>query len=186
MQKTGSYFRCKFIFCVFIAILCTLQAADLQAESGSVAVVTNRFANVRSGPGTNYTRLGRVYEGNRFPVSAVLSEWVEISYKGKPAYIFSQLVNIEETGPSQSEVDRVELRVQDINNRLDRLMTKLEQATEIVDSRIPDQPEAEPVAVPMPEARRVVMPVERVSPAWVFIPGGPRLAAGDKLRGWGY
>jgi hypothetical protein len=183
MSKTGSYFRCKSILLMLIITLCVPFASSLRAAD-SEAVVTNRFANVRSGPGTQYTRLGRVYQGNRFQVTTIRPEWVEIIYKGRPAWIFRQLVSLTSSGPSESEVDRVEIRVEDLNNRLDRLVDKLERATELVEQRYPDSAMAAPEMQKKAKQMRME-PLPRVSPAWVFIPGGPRLAAGDRWRGWG-
>jgi hypothetical protein len=185
MSETGSYFRTNVLILILVVLFSPVSGDFLLAQSGSVAVVTNRYANIRSGPGTQYTRLGRVYAGNRFPVLSVQDDWVEISYSGRDAWIFATLVELEEAGPSQAEIDMVEIKVNDLNNRLEGLMQKLEQVTEAVDQRMPEQPEVEPVVKNKVTPMRKLPPAERVSPAWVFIPGGPRLAAGDRLRGYG-
>lgn len=185
MQVTGSYFRCKSILFILIVAILAVTGPGLAADTGNMAVVTNRFANVRSGPGTQYTRLGQAYQGSRYPVTTVRQEWVEISYNGRPAWIYRNLVRLEEQAhTSQSEVDMVELRVKDLNNRLERLTQKLEQAAMIIEQRYPDEPETDTMLKKKAPSRKMP-PAPRVSPAWVFIPGGPRLAAGDHLRGWG-
>jgi hypothetical protein len=46
--------------------------------AGQEAVVTNTIVNVRSGPGTSFEVVGRVKEGDRFPVVKVKRSWVQI------------------------------------------------------------------------------------------------------------
>ena len=45
---------------------------------GQEAVVVNPVLNVRSGPGTKHEIVGRVKEGDRFPVVKVKKSWVQI------------------------------------------------------------------------------------------------------------
>ncbi len=185
MSKSGSYFRMAFFFLALTFGSAAVWHTESYAQSGTVAVVTNQFANIRSGPGTGYTRLGRVYQNERLPVKDIRAEWVEISYRGKGAWIFGKLVSLEATGPSQSEIDRVELKVEDLNNRLDKLAGKIERASQIVARSYPAPPKPDTVLAVKTQVKRKKLSDVRVSPAWIFIPGGPRLAAGDRLRGYG-
>lgn len=185
MPVSGIYFRCKILIIAISTALCVFAAVDLRAQSGTEAIITNNFANIRSGPGTGFTRVGRAYEGDRLPVTDIRSEWIGVTFQGRPAWVFASLVRLEASGPSQQEIDRVDIRVEDLNNRLDRLMSKLETATAIVEQRYPEPPAPDTMMAAMARPKRIMQPAERVSPAWVFIPGGPRLAAGDRLRGWG-
>lgn len=53
--------------------------------------------NVRSGPGTDYERLGSAYNGYDFEfVEVVNDEWTKIIYDDKEAYVFSEYVEIVE------------------------------------------------------------------------------------------
>ncbi len=53
--------------------------------------------NVRSGPGTEYERLGSAYGGYDFEfVEETNEEWTKIIYDGKEAYIYSEYVEIVE------------------------------------------------------------------------------------------
>ncbi|MBW7995515.1 MAG: SH3 domain-containing protein [Candidatus Glassbacteria bacterium] len=185
MPEIGINFRYLKLVLALVISLCAVPLADLGAENGTVAVITNRFANIRSGPGTKFTRLGRVYRGDRFPVSDIRPEWIEISYSGRAAWVFGELVRLEQAGLEPEKIERVDIRIDDLNNRLDRLVRKVEQVAEMIDQRYPDPPAVDSTAILTVEPKRKLQPAEFVSPAWVFIPGGPRLSAGDRLRGWG-
>jgi hypothetical protein len=185
MPKSGSYFRLTLFLLVIVAVAITIESSVVFAQNGTVAVVSNRFANIRSGPGTGYTRLGRVYQDQRLPVTDIRAEWVAVTYQGRDAWIFGKLVSLETAGPSQTEIDRVELKVEDLNNRLDRLAEKIDRASEIVAGTYPAPPPPDTATLVEVRPKRKKLAEVRVSPAWIFIPGGPRLAAGDRLRGYG-
>ena len=186
MSESGSYFRLMPFLMAIVLTVFSVQNSVALAQNGTVAVVSNRFANIRSGPGTGYTRLGRVYQNERLPVTDIRAEWVAVTYKGRDAWIFGKLVSLETAGPGQTEIDRVELKVEDLNNRLDRLAEKIERASEIVAGTYPAPPPPPDTAVvARVRPKRKKLAEVRVSPAWIFIPGGPRLAAGDRLRGYG-
>ena len=51
--------------------------------------------NIRSGPGTEYERLGSAYKGYDFKIiSGEGSEWIKIEYDGKPAYVYAEYVEV--------------------------------------------------------------------------------------------
>lgn len=50
--------------------------------------------NVRSGPGTDYERLGSAYIGYDFEFIEQLDEWTKIVYDNKTAYVYSEYVEI--------------------------------------------------------------------------------------------
>lgn len=53
--------------------------------------------NVRSGPGTEYDRLGSAYGGYDFEFLEVVNdEWTKIIYDGKEAYVYSEYVEVIE------------------------------------------------------------------------------------------
>lgn len=50
--------------------------------------------NVRSGPGTDYERLGSAYIGYDFEFVEQLDEWTKIVYDGEMAYVYSEYVEV--------------------------------------------------------------------------------------------
>jgi len=48
--------------------------------------------NVRTGPGTNYTRLGYLDPGTRAELIGRYDDWWQILYDGAPGWVFGQLV----------------------------------------------------------------------------------------------
>ena len=51
--------------------------------------------NIRTGPGTEYDRLGSAYKGFDYKVLGDKdSEWIKIEYDGKTAYVFSEYVEV--------------------------------------------------------------------------------------------
>lgn len=73
--------------------------------------IINDNINVRSGPGTDYERLGSAYTGYDFEFVEQLDEgWTKIMYDGNVAYVFSEYVEIipmvkEEDGSYSEYVD---------------------------------------------------------------------------------
>ena len=51
--------------------------------------VEGSYVNVRSGPGTSYSVLGQVGEGDTLPVTGVSGAWLKVTYRDKDAYIHS-------------------------------------------------------------------------------------------------
>ena len=65
--------------------------AILSSRSGEMKASSN--ANVRSGPGTDYTVLGTVNEGSTVTVTGYAdSNWYEVSYNGQVGYIAGNLL----------------------------------------------------------------------------------------------
>lgn len=56
--------------------------------------MTSDNINVRSGPGTDYERLGSAYIGYDFEFVEQLDEWTKIVYDGKMAYVYSEYVEV--------------------------------------------------------------------------------------------
>jgi len=54
----------------------------------------NDNINVRSGPGTDFDRLGSAYIGYDFEYVEQLEEWTKIVYDGQMAYVYSEYVEI--------------------------------------------------------------------------------------------
>ena len=58
--------------------------------------VTSNIANVRSGPGTGFGRIGQVNQGQTFEVTGKnpAGDWYEFDLDGKTAWIYSQMVSV--------------------------------------------------------------------------------------------
>lgn len=170
-------------FLVLVSILLT-PICSLQGQTGNDAVVTNRYANIRTGPGTRYTRIGRVSRGERFPVIDIRPQWYKILYKGGEGWIYSKLVRLEQSMPSRAEIDRVSGEISRLNRRLGSVLEKVNQTAERLSEKM--KADSALAAVQMSSAvkkGKVSRGALQVSPAWIFVPGGPRLAAGDKFKG---
>ncbi len=74
------------------------------------AVVGAQGVNVRSGPGTNYSRLGYLDPGTLAELIGRYNDWWQIRYNGDPAWVFGELVtasnadNLPEVSPPPSPV----------------------------------------------------------------------------------
>ncbi|MDE6713206.1 MAG: SH3 domain-containing protein [Lachnospiraceae bacterium] len=77
------------------------SVSDNQEEEPSVAVTVlvavpnaNSSVNVRSGPGTEYNRLGSAYSNNEYEVLEILDNgWTKLLYSDQEAYINSEYVD---------------------------------------------------------------------------------------------
>ena len=71
------------------------QDKTVQLDVHNRARLIEDNVNIRSGPGTEYERLGSAYKGYDFKIiSGENSEWVKIEYDGKPAYVYAEYVEI--------------------------------------------------------------------------------------------
>jgi uncharacterized protein YgiM (DUF1202 family) len=52
-----------------------------------------KWCNVRSGPGTENSKIGKAYVNEVFDVYGVEEEWYKINYHGKVGYIWYELVS---------------------------------------------------------------------------------------------
>lgn len=80
------------------------SVSDNQEEDEAFAAVTVLVAvpnatssvNVRSGPGTEYNRLGSAYSNNEYEVLEILdSGWTKLLYSDQEAYINSEFVDFK-------------------------------------------------------------------------------------------
>ncbi|MBO8138122.1 MAG: SH3 domain-containing protein [Desulfotomaculum sp.] len=69
-----------------------------EAYAGQMASVTGKYVNLRSGPGTNHTIVGRVYHGDRLTVLGKQGDWYKVrSSSGQTAWIAGWLIKVENT-----------------------------------------------------------------------------------------
>ena len=61
--------------------------------------VVEPLVNVRSGPGTNYPRIGQVRQGQTFEITGKnpAGDWWQFNYNGQPAWIIGRLVSARAT-----------------------------------------------------------------------------------------
>ncbi len=73
------------------------QAGEKPSDAVTVLVAVpnaNSSVNVRSGPGTEYNRLGSAYSNNEYEVLEILSNgWTKLLYSDQEAYINSEYVD---------------------------------------------------------------------------------------------
>jgi hypothetical protein len=165
----------------FVLGLALSYPQKIQAQSLGEVVITNRYANIRSGPGTNYRRIGRSMRGERFMVTEIRPKWYRIIYNQRSGWVYADLVRLQQA--SQQEADRLVEEVQTLGKRIDGVLEKLgdasNQLTEWVEKTSPARPgEAEAERKTRQASMR-----KPISAGWALVPGGPRLASGEKLTG---
>ena len=78
----------------------TTTGATTGATTGGVTAatgtltVTGNGVNIRSGPGTEYSRLGSVNAGTTLTVTGTSGNWYQVSYNGQTAYIIADYVKM--------------------------------------------------------------------------------------------
>ncbi|MDO5092098.1 MAG: SH3 domain-containing protein, partial [Propionibacteriaceae bacterium] len=95
--------------------LAAFVVAGLVQSVGSLAWVTSADAasstmrattavNVRSGPGTGYSRIGLLYPGERVQAHSSSNGWTRVTYKGREGYIASAYLagSLDSSGGSNS------------------------------------------------------------------------------------
>jgi uncharacterized protein YraI len=100
-------------------------------------------ANVRAGPGTNFTRLGYLDPGAQARVTGRFANWWQIEYEGAPAWVFGDIV-------TASNVDAV-AQVQPPPSP-----TPVPPTDTPVPTAAPATPTAEPTAAPAADFRGLV------------------------------
>lgn len=91
LQKSpGTFFRHMLLLLSFFATLA------VQADRYPANCRVTTTLNVRSGPGTGYSKVGKLYRGNTIVVNSVTfnssRQWGEIDYYGQTGYVATQYV----------------------------------------------------------------------------------------------
>ncbi|EAY20179.1 hypothetical protein TVAG_021240 [Trichomonas vaginalis G3] len=78
------------------AALCR-RHRHMQPESngGSATATPADGVNVRSGPGTNYGRIGGLLRGKSAPVTGSSGDWWQVSFNGRTGYVHSDYVSVQ-------------------------------------------------------------------------------------------
>jgi len=71
----------------------TPEASDLKVVGRIVVDEIKKWCNVRSGPGMDYTILGKAKKNDEFAVYGVVEGWYRIDFNGAVGYIFGDLVS---------------------------------------------------------------------------------------------
>lgn len=87
------------ITCLSTIILCSTAFA---AENGTVIA---NILNIRSGPSTSNSIVGKLYVGNTVSIIAKENNWYQIEYGNKKAYVSGDYVSINATSRSSFRTD---------------------------------------------------------------------------------
>lgn len=190
MSAYGMFFP-RMILSVLLALMsfpAVLTVDRAHAQALGQVVITNSYANIRSGPGTNFSQLGRANRGESFPLNETRRDWHRITYRGRDAWVFSRLVRVESGGPSTAEVEHLRSQIESLDSRVERItdrMTRLQQALlDRFEQNAPSRPRQQSqssINIPEPDIRSGP---RRVGPAWAMVPGAPRIRVGHPVRGW--
>ncbi len=64
------------------------------AETGTVVVNGRNTLNVRSGPGTDYDKIGVLKNGETVVILGRDGTWLRIEYEGQTAWVYSKYVQV--------------------------------------------------------------------------------------------
>ncbi|HUU27913.1 MAG TPA: SH3 domain-containing protein [archaeon] len=108
---------------------------DLDLASGRYLVVTNRYANVREGPGLNYKLVGRAYRGDKLEKFIKRGKWYRVRLpNSKIGFIREDLVADPTAGDkAQSEIQPSE-EVQEYDQKTEAL--SLEEKVERLEREV--------------------------------------------------
>lgn len=75
------------------AIDAAADSSDAEDNGAAMYIVTAQSGlNIRSGPGTGYSKYGAVVCGTNLQVEKIENGWAKISYHGKPAYVTTSYI----------------------------------------------------------------------------------------------
>ncbi|WP_167751324.1 N-acetylmuramoyl-L-alanine amidase [Lentibacillus salicampi] len=77
---------------VLLFILCFSFTPSVQADK---AVVITDDLNIRSGPGTDYERIGQVHTGEALQIISLQNDWVEIAFDHESGWVTREFVDID-------------------------------------------------------------------------------------------
>jgi len=83
---------------LLIILLCILLMGSTTALAATSATITGDMVNLRSGAGTNYSRICYLYTGNTVTVTGTSGAWTKVTYNGQSGYVYSQYVSATSTG----------------------------------------------------------------------------------------
>lgn len=75
--------------------------SENSSEIKETKFVNYEFLNVRSGAGTSYSKLGKLYKNDKVKVYSESNGWSKIDYSGKIAYVSSRYLDEDKSNDSQ-------------------------------------------------------------------------------------
>jgi N-acetylmuramoyl-L-alanine amidase len=92
---------------IVISLVVLLLMGIVPVKASTTEVIINEDnLNLRSGPGTNYERIGQVNAGERYPFIDQQGDWVEIQLDSYNAWVSSDYVSIQ--GEVSTEEEAIE------------------------------------------------------------------------------
>lgn len=85
---------------IILCLLLITWSFPVTASTKEV-IVNENYLNLRSGPGTNYDKLGQVHQNEQYPIVGQEGDWVEIQLDGYTAWISTDYVTIQEDSSEQ-------------------------------------------------------------------------------------
>lgn len=69
------------------------EASDLKVVGEIIVDEINKWCNVRSGPGMEYTIIGKAKKNDTYSVYGVVEDWYQIDYNGSVGYLYGDLAS---------------------------------------------------------------------------------------------
>lgn len=111
LEKAGSWYKIKYGSTIgyvhgnYIKLVFN-DAASRGDQQVSVGIVTTNGLNVRSGPGTNYNRIGFLYRNSQVTILGQSGVWYKIKFGNTTGYVHSAYVKISNAVTSREGDDR--------------------------------------------------------------------------------
>ena len=71
----------------------TSETSDIRVVGKIIVDEINKWCNVRSGPGLEYTIIGSAKKNDTYSIYGVIEDWYQIDYNGSVGYIFGDLAS---------------------------------------------------------------------------------------------
>nr|WP_276576551.1 SH3 domain-containing protein [Caldicoprobacter algeriensis] len=111
LEKVGAWYKIKYGDTIGYVHgdYIRLGSSDTGSRGGqpaSVGIVAASGLNVRSGPGTNYGKIGFLYRNSQVTILGQTGVWYKIKFGGTTGYVHSAYVKVSNAVPSRGEDDR--------------------------------------------------------------------------------
>ncbi len=83
--------RRAFLFALIALLVCAVPALTLADDS---ATITGNGVNLRSGPGTAYASLAKLYAGDAISVTGTRGNWYAVTHNGTAGYVYRTYVKL--------------------------------------------------------------------------------------------
>lgn len=77
------------------------------------ATIAEDKLNVRTGPGTDFDRIGQVNSGDEYEILEETNEWIKIQYADTEGWITKEFVTIDEKGDPVKETKEEEIKLEE-------------------------------------------------------------------------